>query len=237
MRQRLRRWKLQILTTLLCIPYAGCLLVTHDSMAAHSYSMRANFCSELPPPCVSCLRLIWKETQYLLIDIMATMVWCYDLYKPIMQIYHFTLKYTHKDTLHDIIILGHSSPWSIRNISWRSFHWVCVFDMFNHLLIVGFSCLHVSVLPSSNTRQSALFRAVTLLLLKVRYMYMYVPEPPVTPDYTLLKSDVTRRDHVVHCRGSQECWFTLCQFHSQFHSRRHSLRITLKYTTLVVHAQ
>ena len=50
---------------------------------------------------------------------------------------------------------------------------------------------------------------------------------------TLLKSDVTRRDHVVHCHGSQECWFTLCQFRCQFHSRRHSLRITLKSTTLV----
>ena len=51
--------------------------------------------------------------------------------------------------------------------------------------------------------------------------------------YTLLKSDVTRRDHVVHCHGSQECWFTLCQFRCQFHSRWHSLRITLKSTTLV----
>ena len=51
--------------------------------------------------------------------------------------------------------------------------------------------------------------------------------------YTLLKSDVTHRDHVVHCHGSQECWFTLCQFCCQFHSRRHSLRITLKSTTLV----
>ena len=51
--------------------------------------------------------------------------------------------------------------------------------------------------------------------------------------YTLLKSNVTSRDHVVRCRGSQECWFTLCQFRCQFHSRRHSLRITLKSTTLV----
>ena len=52
--------------------------------------------------------------------------------------------------------------------------------------------------------------------------------------YTLLKSDVTRRDHVVHhCHGSQECWFTLCQFRCQFHSRRHSLRITMKSTTWV----
>ena len=51
--------------------------------------------------------------------------------------------------------------------------------------------------------------------------------------YTLLKSDVTRRDHVVHCHGSQECWFTLCQFRCQFHSRRHSLRITLKSTKFV----
>ena len=50
---------------------------------------------------------------------------------------------------------------------------------------------------------------------------------------TLLKSDVTRRDHVVRYHGSHECWFTDRQFHSQFHSRRHSLRITLKYTTLV----
>ena len=51
--------------------------------------------------------------------------------------------------------------------------------------------------------------------------------------YTLLKSDVTRRDHVVRCHGSHECWFTHRQFHSQFLSRRHSLRITLKYATLV----
>ena len=49
----------------------------------------------------------------------------------------------------------------------------------------------------------------------------------------LLKSDVTRCDHVVRCYGSQECWFTHRQFHSQFHSRRHSLCITLNYTTLV----
>ena len=54
------------------------------------------------------------------------------------------------------------------------------------------------------------------------------PPPPHRPIHnTLLKSDVTRRDHVVCCRGSQECWFTLCQFRCQFHSRRHSLRITL----------
>ena len=50
---------------------------------------------------------------------------------------------------------------------------------------------------------------------------------------TRLKSDVTRRDHVVRCHGSHECWFTHRQFYSQFYSRRHSLRITLKYTTLV----
>ena len=50
---------------------------------------------------------------------------------------------------------------------------------------------------------------------------------------TLLKSAVTCRDHMVHCHGSHECWFTHRQFHSQFHSRRHSLRITLKYTTLM----
>ena len=51
--------------------------------------------------------------------------------------------------------------------------------------------------------------------------------------YMLLKSDVTRRDHVVHCHGFQECWFTVCQFRCQFHPRWHSLRITLKSTTLV----
>ena len=51
---------------------------------------------------------------------------------------------------------------------------------------------------------------------------------------TLLKSDVTRRDHVVRCHGSHECWFTHRQFHSQFHSRRHSLRITLKWCACAV---
>ena len=40
---------------------------------------------------------------------------------------------------------------------------------------------------------------------------------------TLLKSDVTRRDHVS----------IAMKFHSQFHSRWYSLHITLKYTTLV----
>ena len=54
---------------------------------------------------------------------------------------------------------------------------------------------------------------------------------PITTGNTLLKSDVTRRDHVFRCHGSHECWFTHRQFHSHFHSRRHSLRITLKYTT------
>ena len=56
---------------------------------------------------------------------------------------------------------------------------------------------------------------------------------PFIHAYTLLKSDVTRRDHVVRCHGSHECWFTHRQFHSQFHLRLHSLRITLKSTTLV----
>ena len=51
--------------------------------------------------------------------------------------------------------------------------------------------------------------------------------------YTLLKSDVTRRDHVVRCYGSQECWFTHHQFHCQFHSRWYSLHITVKSTTLL----
>ena len=51
--------------------------------------------------------------------------------------------------------------------------------------------------------------------------------------YTLLKSDVTCRDHVVRCRGSQECGSRFVNFACQFHSRWHSLRITLKSTTLV----
>ena len=46
---------------------------------------------------------------------------------------------------------------------------------------------------------------------------------------TLLKSDVTRCDHVSVVMDAGSC----SQFHSQIHSRQHSLRITLKYTTLV----
>ena len=42
---------------------------------------------------------------------------------------------------------------------------------------------------------------------------------------TLLKSDVTRRDHVSVVMNAG--LYTQSQFHSQFHSRRHSLRITL----------
>ena len=48
-------------------------------------------------------------------------------------------------------------------------------------------------------------------------------------DNTLLKSDVTRRDHVSVAMDAGSRIVNL----SQIHSRRHSLRITLKYTTLV----
>ena len=50
---------------------------------------------------------------------------------------------------------------------------------------------------------------------------------------TLLKSDVTRPDHVVRCRGSQECGSRSVNFACKFHSGWHSLRITLKSTTLL----
>ena len=54
---------------------------------------------------------------------------------------------------------------------------------------------------------------------------------------TLLKSDVTHQnDHVVHCHGSHECWFTLCQFHCQFHSRQQSLHNSEIYN-IGAHAQ
>ena len=51
--------------------------------------------------------------------------------------------------------------------------------------------------------------------------------------YTLLKSHVTIRDHVVRCRGSQECGSRFVNFACQFHWRWHSFRITLKSTTLL----
>ena len=50
---------------------------------------------------------------------------------------------------------------------------------------------------------------------------------------TLLKSDVTTRDHVVRCRGSQECGSRFVNFACKFHRRWHRLRITLKSTTLL----
>ena len=55
-----------------------------------------------------------------------------------------------------------------------------------------------------------------------------------TNSNTLLKSDVTSRDHVVRCRGSQECGSRFVNFACQFHWQWHSLRITLN---IVVHAQ
>ena len=48
----------------------------------------------------------------------------------------------------------------------------------------------------------------------------------------LLKSDVTTRDHVVCCRGSQECGSRNVNFACKFHRRSHRVRITLKSTTL-----
>ena len=50
---------------------------------------------------------------------------------------------------------------------------------------------------------------------------------------TLLKSDVTSRDHVVRCRGSQECGSRFVNFACRFHWRWYSLRKTLKSTTLL----
>ena len=51
--------------------------------------------------------------------------------------------------------------------------------------------------------------------------------------HTLLKSDVTTRDHVVRCRGSQECGSRNVNFACKFHRRSHRVRITLKSTTLL----
>ena len=62
------------------------------------------------------------------------------------------------------------------------------------------------------------------------------PPPPASYAYvdnTLLKSDVTSRDQVVHCRGSQELGSRFVNFACQFHRRLHSLRITLISTTLL----
>ena len=50
---------------------------------------------------------------------------------------------------------------------------------------------------------------------------------------TLLKSDVTTRDHVVRCRGSQECGSRNVNFACKFHRRSHRVRITLKSTTFL----
>ena len=50
---------------------------------------------------------------------------------------------------------------------------------------------------------------------------------------TLLKSDVTPRDHVVRCRGSQECGSRNVNFACRFHRRSHRVRITLKSTTFL----
>ena len=48
--------------------------------------------------------------------------------------------------------------------------------------------------------------------------------------YTL---HVTTRDHVVRCRGSQECGSRNVNFACKFHRRSHRVRITLKSTTLL----
>ena len=64
------------------------------------------------------------------------------------------------------------------------------------------------------------------------YTYMTVTGCTWQP-YTLLKSDVTTRDHVVRCRGSQECGSRNVSFACKFHRRSHRVRITLKSTTLL----
>ena len=52
--------------------------------------------------------------------------------------------------------------------------------------------------------------------------------------YTLLKSDVTTRDHMVRCRGSQECGSRNVNFACKFHRQSHRVRITLKSTTFLL---
>ena len=61
----------------------------------------------------------------------------------------------------------------------------------------------------------------------------YTPSSTYFIYNTLLKSDVTRPDHVVRCRGSQECGSRFVNFPCKFHRRWHRLRITLKSTTLL----
>ena len=78
---------------------------------------------------------------------------------------------------------------------------------------------------SSASSISSLFRCSHIMLCRTP-----TPHPQ---RYTLLKSDVTRRDHMVRCHRSQECGSRFVNFDCQFHSRLHSLRITLKSTTLV----
>ena len=59
------------------------------------------------------------------------------------------------------------------------------------------------------------------------------PKLSILLQYTLLKSDVTTCDHVVRCRGSQECGSRNVNFACKFHRRSHRVRITLKSTTLL----
>ena len=103
-----------------------------------------------------------------------------------------------------------------------------------------FFCCHSNHLFGAKIADNCLMTQISSFTLETPMM-LWVPmlsrigpkKPSSYIHNTLLKSDVTHRDHVVHCHGSQECWFTLCQFCCQFYSRRHSLRITLKSTTLV----
>ena len=54
---------------------------------------------------------------------------------------------------------------------------------------------------------------------------------------TLLKSDVTGRDHVVRCRGSQECGSRIVNFACKFNTRWHESLHNSEIDNIVVHAQ
>ena len=71
---------------------------------------------------------------------------------------------------------------------------------------------------------------------EIRIIYMYVGGGGGGVN-TLLKSDVTSRDLMVRCRGSQECGSRFVNFACQFHWRWHESSHNSEIYNIVVHVQ
>ena len=79
--------------------------------------------------------------------------------------------------------------------------------------------------------------AISWQLRGLRPVLFFLAKITLCSSYTLLKSDVTSRDHVVCCRGSQECGSRFCQFRLSISLAMAQFLHNSEIYNIVIHAQ